>query len=50
LQGSSMDNGTVLLSESSGWINVLEALASSMTGFEGSPSRVSSIPGALRML
>jgi hypothetical protein len=35
LEGSSVDNRTVLLSESSGWMDVFEVLASSMTGSEG---------------
>jgi hypothetical protein len=29
-----MDNGTVLLSESSGWMDILEVFASGMTGSE----------------
>jgi hypothetical protein len=35
LEGSSVDNGIILLSVSSGWMDVLEVLASGMTGSEG---------------
>jgi hypothetical protein len=35
LEGSSIDKGIVLLSESSGWMDVLEVLASGMTRSRG---------------
>jgi hypothetical protein len=35
MEGSSMDNRIVLLSKSSDWMNVLEVLASGMTGSGG---------------
>jgi hypothetical protein len=35
LEGSSVDNGTYLLSASFDWMDVLEALESGMTRFEG---------------
>jgi hypothetical protein len=38
LEGSSVDNGIVLLSVSSGWMDVLEVLASGITGSRGADS------------
>jgi hypothetical protein len=35
MEGSSMDNRIVLLSESSDWMDILEVLALSMTGSGG---------------
>jgi hypothetical protein len=45
-----VDNGTVLLSESSGWMDVLEVLASGMTGSGGTRPRLASSLGVLWML
>jgi hypothetical protein len=39
LEGSSVDIGTYLLSASSGWMDVLEALESGMTGSEGDSAK-----------
>jgi hypothetical protein len=51
LEGSSMDNGIVLLSESSSWMDIFDVLASGMIVFGGggTRSRPSSILGALWM-
>jgi hypothetical protein len=39
MESSFVDNGAVLLSESFGWIDVLEVLASGMTGSEGDSAK-----------
>jgi hypothetical protein len=44
LDSSSMDNRTVMLSESSGYLDILEVLASGMTGSRGTRPWPSSIP------
>jgi hypothetical protein len=52
MEGSSIDNGIYLLSASSSWMDVLEALESGMTRSEGGGTqpRTLSSPGVLQML
>jgi hypothetical protein len=39
MEDSSVDNGIILLGVSSGWMDVLEVLASGMTGSEGDSAK-----------
>jgi hypothetical protein len=49
LEGSFIDNGTILLTESSDWVDILDVLVSGMIGSGRTQPSLSSIPGVLRM-